>query len=72
MNPLNVLTLASSRRFAVMILTTIILTQAPKIMGIEIPEEKAAEYAEFVVGAITVISSALMVSMGLREHKDGK
>ena len=70
MNPLNALTLASSRRFAVMVLTTIILTQAPKIMGVEIPEEKAAEYAEFVVGAITVISSALMVSMGLREHKN--
>lgn len=72
MNPLNALTLASSRRFAVMVLTTIILTQAPKIMGVEIPEEKAAEYAEFVIGAVTLLSSALMVSMGLREHKDGQ
>jgi hypothetical protein len=69
MNPLKSLTLASSRRFLTAALASVVVMYGPKLIGVEIPEEKAAEYAEFVVGALAFVWSALVVSMGVREHK---
>lgn len=69
MNPLKAFTLASSRRFLTAALASVVVMYGPKLIGVEIPEEKATEYAEFVIGSLTFIWSSLVVSMGLREHK---
>jgi hypothetical protein len=69
MNLGNLLTLANSRRFAATLMASALVLYAPKILGVEIPEDQAVQYAEFIIGATVFLYSSLVVSMGVREHK---